>query len=491
LNKEENSYRQILRSSFISGGSSVINILIGLLRTKAVAVILGPSGIGLIALFYSLMATASTIFSFGLGSVGTRQIAEVASKENSEYSVDDIRRALCWGTFVLAVVATLAFWLLREVLASEILNEKERADQLGILAIGVGLMVISGSQSAVLNGLRRISDLAWLSIFSAIFSAFIGVAALLLWKERGVILFLLSGPIVSFLVANWFIRRLEPIQYAIVSGKKLVYQWKKMLNLGAAFMLSALITTSSQLLIRTLVQRELGSESLGYFQAAWVISGTYIGFVLAAMGTDYYPRLTSIMHDFTLTNRLVNEQTEVALLLAGPVFLAMIGMAPYLIELLYSKEFIEAASILQWQVLGDILKVASWPIGFIILAAGDGRTFVITELIATAIFTLVVWVGLPLIGIKATGIGFLIMYIVHLPLMYFLAWKRTGFEFDKIILFQFSILFFLACLIFIASIWSSYFALITGVIFSMIHVGYTIIRFGKVMILKNFFLKVL
>ena len=47
------------------------------------------------------------------------------------------------------------------------------------------------------------------------------------------------------------------------------------------------------------------------------------------MGTDYYPRLTATIHDPVATNRLVNEQTEVALLLAGPVLLAMLALAPW------------------------------------------------------------------------------------------------------------------------------------------------------------------
>ena len=68
-----------------------------------------------------------------------------------------------------------------------------------------------------------------------------------------------------------------------------------------------------------MIQQKLSAESLGYFQAAWAISMTYIGFVLSAMGTDYYPRLTQTIHDRIKVNRLVNEQTEVAILLAGPV----------------------------------------------------------------------------------------------------------------------------------------------------------------------------
>ena len=100
---------------------------------------------------------------------------------------------------------------------------------------------------------------------------------------------------------------------------------------------------------------------------------TYIGFVLGAMATDYYPRLTAVINDHAQASKLVNEQTEMALLLAGPVLLAMITFAPWVIHLLYAASFTPAAEVLRWQVLGDILKVASWPMGFVLAGAGTWR----------------------------------------------------------------------------------------------------------------------
>ena len=94
---ESSSYKQILRSSSIIGGASVVNILISLLRTKVVAVVLGPAGVGFIGLLVTLMATASTVASLGFGNVGTRQIAEAVGEDDTA-AVAAARRALFWGT---------------------------------------------------------------------------------------------------------------------------------------------------------------------------------------------------------------------------------------------------------------------------------------------------------------------------------------------------------------------------------------------------------
>ncbi len=198
-------------------------------------------------------------------------------------------------------------------------------------------------------------------------------------------------------------------------------------GLGAAFMVASLAGMFGHLIIRALVHKQLEPAALGYFEAASTISITYIGFVLVAMGTDYYPRLTSVIRDAAAVNRLVNEQTEVALLLAGPIFLVIMGCAPLLIDLLYSDSFRPAVDVLRWQILGDIVKVASWPLSFIMLASGNGRTFMLLELFAVGVLLLLTYLGLPMYGVNATGMGYLGMYFAYLPLVYWLARRKTGF----------------------------------------------------------------
>lgn len=422
-----NTYRQILRSSSIIGGASIINILISLVRTKVAAVLLGPSGIGLIGLFQSLVATGSAVAALGFGTAGTRQVAEAAGRNDVE-AVASARRALFLGTLILGAGGLLLVWALRETLALYLLGDVNRAREVGWLALGVGLTVAAGSQSALLNGLRRIGDIARVSVWSSVLATVIGIGALWLCGTQGLLAFVLATPIASFLIGHLYVARLPRLQAPPTPLSELIRQWRTLARLGAAFMVSGLVVTAGQLAVRSMVQSELGAEALGQFQAAWSVSMTYIGFVLAAMGTDYYPRLTAAINDHSAVNRMVNEQTEVALLLAGPMFLAMLAFAPWVIELLYSNKFGAAVSIVRWQVLGDVLKVASWPMGFVILAAGDGRTFMLAETLAIGTFVGLVWVGLSLIGIESTGVAFLGMYLVYLPLVYWLAKRRTGFS---------------------------------------------------------------
>src|SRR5262249_46963783 len=150
-----------------------------------------------------------------------------------------------------------------------------------------------------------------------------------------------------------------------------VSQVKGLLRIGLAVMGTDVVGGVTQLLVRLIVNRDLGVAETGYFQAASTISVTYIGFVLAAMSTDYYPRLTADIHDPIAVNRIVNRQIRVAVLLAGPVILGMSALAPWVIEWLYAPSFRPAADILRWQLVGDVLRVPCWTLGLIPLAAGQ------------------------------------------------------------------------------------------------------------------------
>ena len=475
---EASSYRQILRSSSIIGGASAINIVMSLVRMKAVALLLGPAGVGLIGLLTNVVALVSNIAGLGFGNVGTRQIAEAVGKDDPQ-RIATARRALFWGTLVLAVGGALSLWLLRDVLATHVLGDPALAVHMGWLSLAVALTVASASQGALLTGLRRIGDIAWLQIGSGVLSTLLGLLALWLWGLPGIVAFVIAVPLGRFVLGHLFVARLPRVHAARSDLRALSGQWRTLARLGAAFMVAGLAGSAGQLVVRSLVQRELGADALGQFQAAWAISMTYVGFVLGAMGTDYYPRLTAIIRDREAVNRLVNQQTEVALLLATPVLLAMLALSPWVMRLLYTAEFAEGAMVLRWQVLGDFLKIASWPLGFILLAAGAGRTFMLTEWVAMGCFVLFTLIGLPLIGVKATGVAFVGLYAVYLPLVYRLAVCRTGFAWSRAV-FRLGLLgLVLAAVTMLLSTWSLPLGAGVGLLFAIVSGLHGLSRLGN------------
>jgi O-antigen/teichoic acid export membrane protein len=421
------SYRRILKSSSIIGGASFLNIVIGLVRTKVLAVLLGPTGVGLVSLYRGLMVTASSVATMGVDVVGTRQIAEANAKEDAR-ALAVARRAMFWGTVVLGSLGALVVWCLRSLLAEHVLGSSAHANVICWLAVGVTLTVVAASQGALIQGMRRIADLARVSVYGAALNTVVGIAVIWRWGHAGLVFFVLVTPIASFLVGYWYVSRLPKTETYSISVPEMAHQWKILLRIGVAFMGGTVATSIIQLWIRVDVGNVLGTHALGQFQASWTISQQYIDFILAAMAADYYPRLTGIMHDKQAAIRLINHQTEIALLLGGPVFIAMMALAPFVIRLLYTAAFAPAVEVLRWQILSDVLKIASWPLAFLFLAAGDGKTFLWTEVSALLVLGITATSLLRTVGLEITGVAFLACYVFYLPLVHWLARRRIAFR---------------------------------------------------------------
>lgn len=423
------SHRQIIRSSSIIGGASLVNVATSMLRLKVAALILGPAGVGLIGLYQNITTAAAGVGSLGITNAATRQIAEAASDAES-LPLAEARRALAWAGLILSVCSGLLMWLFCRQISIAVTGSPALSTSVAWLGVAVACAVAGMAQVALLTGLRRIGDVARVTTYAGVLGSVVAVASLFAFGEGGLLLFVISPAVASLIVGQFYVMKL-PRASGRASVRGTSQRMKALAALGFVIMIGGLSAQVSQLVIRALIQRDLGLVEQGYFQASVSLAVTYIGFILGAMGADYYPRLTAAIRDKESACRIVNEQTEVALMLAGPLLVTMIGVAPWLLHALFAAEFTAAAPILRWQVLGDFFKLCGWPLGFVLLAAGRGKTFMLTEFGVSVAAVLTVWIGLPIIGIEASGLAFLVCFACYLPAVYLLARSLIGFRWSR------------------------------------------------------------
>ena len=173
-----------------------------------------------------------------------------------------------------------------------------------------------------MQGLRKIGDLGRVTVFGDFVGTLAGLAAVWLQGENGLIWFILVQPLAGVLIALHYTRRLPKPTAVRLSLFETWNVWKPMAKLGAAFMLGGLATAATLLLVRGHISQELGLDAAGYFAAAWGITMTYVGFLLGAMGADYYPRLTEVIHDKVAAVQLMNDQAQLGLAISGPGLVA-------------------------------------------------------------------------------------------------------------------------------------------------------------------------
>ncbi|RYZ52292.1 MAG: O-antigen translocase [Sphingobacteriales bacterium] len=425
LSKSDNSYGQILRSSSIVGGAQGLNYVIGMLRIKAVALLLGPAGVGLIGLYQATISLIGTIAGLGIGTSGVREIA-AADRTHDAQSIGRtvaVLKLACWVTGFLGWGVTIVFaW----PLSVWTFGTGEHWWALALLGGTLLLNAVSGGQSAILQGVRRIGDLARFSILSVIVGTSLSIALYSWLGKNGIVPVLVMSALTNVGLSWWFARKI-PVVHVTIPWRHVWPEARRLVTLGVAFMWGGLLTGAVDLATSAMIVRQLGVEANGAYQAAWALSGMFAGFILGAMGADFYPRLTAVANDHPAMNRLVNEQTEVGALLSLPGLMATLAVAPWLMQIFYSVQFLPGAALLPWFVVGVFGRVISWPMGYIFIAKGASRLFTVTEtLFAVFRLSLVIYL-LDAQGLVGPSIAIAIVYGLYAVGVAIMTNRITGF----------------------------------------------------------------
>lgn len=423
------TYGQILKSSAWIGGSSVVNIAVGIVRTKAMATLLGPAGFGLMGMYDALASLVRTVASLGINSSGVRQIAEAVGSREEErvaMTVTVLRRI----AVVLGVLGAVFLLVFCRPLSKLTFGNEDYGWPIALLSLAVLFRTISDGQGALIQGMRRIADLAKSSVLGTVLGTLLSIPLVYFLREEGVVPALIAVAITSLLLSWWYSRKVK-IKVPHMTGSQMGREVKGLLKLGFAFMACGLMTMGAAYVVRTFVLRAVGIEAAGLYQSAWTLGGLYIGFILQAMGADFYPRLTAAANDHSECNHLVNEQAEISLLLAGPGVLATLTFASLVITLLYTPEFIAAVELLRWICLGMTLRVISWPMGFILLAKGKQGLFFWTDVAWTIVHIGLSWGCIMTFGLNGAGVAFFGSYVFHVFLIYPIVRRLTGFRWSS------------------------------------------------------------
>ena len=405
------------------GASSVVTIALSIVRQKFIAVTLGAEGVGLLGLLVTGLTLAVTLFSVGLASSGVRYVAK--AKEGDEAEFLHTRSALVYGSQLLGLLGCALFVLFRVPLAAFILHDPTKAPWMVWLGVALWAAVASGGRLAVINGLRRIGDLAKANVWGAALGTGAALITITLSGEAGLVAVIVAPPLATWLAAWWLSRDVPTAPLSVY--RALWPPLRRMVSLGVVVSASLVLSGAAQFASRLIVERALGLTFAGYFQAAWSVSNVYLGFVLTALAAEYYPRISALSDDKERLNDAVSTQITVALLLAGPVILGMILFAPWAVTLLYSDAFAETVAVLRWQLVGDVLKVAAWAVGFLLLAREARWPFFVSELAWSTFYVAALFFLVPAYGLPAAGLLYALCYALYLGLVTLWAGRETGF----------------------------------------------------------------
>ena len=236
MTEQQSSYRQIMKATSIFGGVQVFNVVISIIRSKIIAVLLGPAGMGIAGLFTSTTHLINSLTSMGLRSSAVRNIAAATSSEDPKKvgTVVSVFRRLVWLTGILGTLVTLilAPWL------SEI-TFGNREYTLGFIWISITLLItqVKDGQLALLQGMRRLQYLAKANLAGTTSSLIISIPLYYFFRLEGIVPAIIVASVAT-LIFSWIFASKIEIEKPKVSKTDFFTEGGDMLRMGILLSLS-------------------------------------------------------------------------------------------------------------------------------------------------------------------------------------------------------------------------------------------------------------
>ena len=416
------SFARILRSSALMGGAQVVTLAVAVVRTKIIAQLMGPAGVGLVGVLTAFNGNVSTLAGWGLGASGVRVIASAPPEAQASKQAAVRKFGLTLSS--LGLVATLAlFW----PVAYLTFDSSRYALELLIGGMAVPCIIASTIWTSILQAAGQVKTLAKAQVIAALGGLFFGLPLIYFFGTIGVAASLLLAAALP-MAFTWQVARRDCYAGDIEPERG---DFRALFHMGGGLMVIGVAAQVAAYAVRLVIIKHRGADvaaglaDAGYYQAAIAIAGSLPSVVFSAMGTDFFPRVAAAK-DETEAKALAEKQIEAALLLALPVFVGLVTMNRLGIALLYADKFEPAVPLLSWMIWGVFVRLLGWPLGYWLVARGSMRTVVVVEVTSNLVMAALPIVLLPAFGLVGTAIGYFIGYLVYAIAMLAIARRRSG-----------------------------------------------------------------
>ena len=399
--------------------SSASVVVLGAVRNKVLAVATGAEGIGLLGVMSTALTFLVIVSGWGLGTTGVRMAAEHARTNE----LDLVRAALVRGSAALAALPVALGAVALPVLYGRV---DDRTVILGAaLVVALSASILAGAQTAFLNGIGDIRA----CVMSPAGGALAATVLTLLFvpvSDTAAIAASFVAPSLGTLALTSFYLRRHPGLGPPPSVRDWSPQFWRMSGAGAIFSLSVAAGAVTQFIVRLLQEREPGLAAVGHYQAAWSLSSVYVGVALSALALEFFPRISAIAKDVGSMHRQVDDQITFLMLFLGPLILWAMLLAPLVIRTFYSADFEQSIELFRLQMFGDVFKVFSWSVAFVLLAREAMARFMVAEVV----WNLAYLTTLGILGIdrlESYAWAYVVGYIAYVLIVLVFVRSSTGY----------------------------------------------------------------
>lgn len=423
--EQADSYSNIVKYTGIFGGVQGLGILMSVVRNKLVAMMLGPDGMGLIALFNSTVKLVSDSTNLGISVSAVKNISADYDENNVEKLSQTIKTVRSWSLLV-GIVGMFLCIALSPLLSKWTFSWDGHTLHFIFLSPIVALTAITGGEMAILKGTRQLRNLAIIPIYTIFAALAISIPLYYIYREKAIVPSLVLLALAQMLLCVMFSYRKYPLSFS--GDKSVLVGGVGMVRLGVAFVFAGVLGSGAEFAIRSFLSNVASVTEVGLYNAGYMMTMTYAGMVFSAMETEYFPRLSAIKECGAPLSEVVNRQIEVTLLLVSPLLVFFLVSLPVLLPLLYSGKFLPAIGMVQIMVFAMFLRAMNLPVEYISLSKGDSATYLTLEAIYDISLVGFVVYGYGKWGLTGTGAAITMTSLLNFAVVYLYANYKYGYR---------------------------------------------------------------
>ena len=409
---------RVLGALGLFGGTQAMGIVCSVVRMKLVALWIGAAGVGLFGLFNTTIELISTLSRLGVRESAVRDIASRHNHDSRSAVIAVVRR---WTSF-LGLAGAFLTLTMAPLLSRITFGDSDHTWSYMWLSVVVFVNSLTGGELAVMQGCGQLRKLARASLWGAIGGLALSVPMFYWLGIDSVVPSICVYSACTLIAAFYFrdrpVKVKMPVREVVSGGAGFV-------RLGAWMTVSAFVTLLSQYIFLTWLNMKWGTEDVGAYQAGFTLVDRYVGVVLTAVVMEYYPRLSSGIHSRLITATYVNHEVSLIVRILLPCMVVFILVKEIVIRMLFTDEFLVIGPYVSWAVSAMPLKCASWCLAFVLVARGDGKTYVMCEAASAVLFLLTGVTMFSGYGLTGLGYAYLLWYAAYFTIVSIAVYNRS------------------------------------------------------------------
>lgn len=402
--------KRLLKVTAMTGLLTLFRMMMGFVIAKVVAIYTGPTGLAMLGQVQSMVATLNGIINAPVGSGVVRYTAEKHG-EGFDACAPWWRASLQWVIVISAIAIPIGLLLAKPI--AEWLFQDETLAWVVVVTVSILPFTAIGTLlNSIINGQQLYRRYVGLGMISVLISGCVMLTMITLYNIQGALLAVSIQAALIGVVMLVFNFRQPWLNFRIWLVAVDPKARQQICGYMLMAMTSALTVPISLIMVRNILISQVGWDATGQWQAVYKISEVYLGVITMALGTYYLPRLSLLRSADEIISE-INRTACVIIPIVATMALGVYLLRDVAISLLFTESFRSARDLFSIQLIGDVIKIASWLYAYPMLSRGSTRWFIGTEVSFSLSFVALTYLFVSEMGLKGVTVAYMVNYTVY------------------------------------------------------------------------------